>query len=264
MNVIQLSLLKNSGCGGGCKFCGLSTTYEADRKTVVTESDFQKAYDQASATNSRLELVFQTVGANIIEVMNVLLEMADVIKKNAHIELAINPGICTRSDFYDQIAKLGIKRYRNNLECSRKLFSALVPKRPLAQDEKLKSILLAHDAGLSVDTGWLCGLGETEADIDDILNLMEIASPDSITLNYFDPLESAEVFAHTIPSEQQGLAYIQLLRGRFPDVELTLGGAYKLWLSSNLNSISNIDGLYLGTFLDHGLRSKQVKLETKT
>lgn len=256
MNIIQLSLLKNSGCGGGCKFCGLSKTEATGRETMVTSSDFQKAFDQASATDARVELVFQTVGANVIEVMNFLLEMTEVIKRNSHIELAINPGICTRPDFFDQIANLGIKRYRNNLECSRKLFAEMVPKRPLAQDEKLKSLLLAAEAGLSVDTGWLCGLGETESDVADMLNLLEMTRPDAITLNYFDPGESAEAFAHTIPSVERGLEYIESLRGRFPKVELTLGGAYELWLGSHLNNVSNIDGLYLGTFLDHGLREK--------
>ena len=259
MNIIQLSLLKNSGCGGGCKFCGLSKTEATDRKTLVTESNFQQTFDQAAATGSRVELVFQTVGANVIEVMNFLLEMKEVIQQNSHIELAINPGICTRPDFYEQIASLGIKRYRNNLECSRKLFAEMVPKRPLAQDEKLKSLLIAREAGLRVDTGWLCGLGETESDVEDMLNLLEIANPDAITLNYFDPQESAAIFAHTNPSAERGMEYIQLLRSRFPEVELTLGGAYKLWLGPHLAQISNIDGLYLGTFLDHGLRAKSLE-----
>jgi len=257
MNIVQLSLLQNAGCAGGCKFCGLSIDSEVDRKLSATETDFQNAYDRARKSNACLELVFPSVGANQREVLNTLSEMADVIRDNTDIELGINPGICTRADFYTDLAEHGVQRYRNNLESSRRLFQELVPKRPLAQDAKLESLALARAAGLSVDTGWLCGLGENEPDIQDILALLETSSPDSITLNFFDPRESAEVFEHTEPSHQTGLNRLETLRERFPQVTLTLGGAYELWLGKNAHEVSQADGVYVGRFLDHGLQAER-------
>jgi biotin synthase len=156
------------------------------------------------------------------------------------------------------LAEHGVNRYRNNLESSRRLFHELVPKRPLAQDAKLESLKLARAAGLCVDTGWLCGLGEKESDIQDILSLLKLSSPDSISLNYFDPRESASIFDHTEPSQQTGLDRFQVLRARFPYVELTLGGAYELWLGTNTNEILQADGMYIGRFLDHGLRAERL------
>lgn len=219
--------------------------------------EFQNAYDFARSSNARLELVFPSVGANQREVLNLLMEMARVIHDNADIELAVNPGLCTRVDFYVELVKHGVSRYRNNLESSRRLFQDLVPSRPLAQETKLELLALARTAGLSVDTGWLCGLGEKESDIEGVLELLEISSPDSITLNFFDPREAAEVFEHTEPSYRVGLDRYQTLQARFPNTELTLGGAYDLWVGADAQQILQADGVYVGRFLDHG-REKSV------
>ena len=259
INIVQLNLLKNAGCAGGCKFCGLSISSEVDRKTTATEKDFQNSFNDARNSNSRLELVFPSVGANQMEVLGLLSKMTDVINDNSDIELAVNPGICTREDFYSQLAELGVSRYRNNLENSRRLFKELVPKRSLAQDSKLQSMDLARAAGLKVDTGWLCGLGENEADIKDMLELLNVSNPDSITLNFFDHRESAEDFDYTTPSRQTGLERITVLRTHFPEVEITLGGAHGLWLGSKAIDIPQINGVYVGRFLDHGLREESKK-----
>lgn len=221
----------------------------------MTEADFRAAYGRAREANARLELVFPSVGADQREVLSLLRDMAKVIRECSDVELCINPGICTRPRFFSTLAALGVRRYRNNLETSRRLFRELVPRRPLAQDAKMESLALARKAGLGVDTGWLCGLGETEADTREILALLEASAPDSIALNFFDPRESAETFEHTTPCNSTGLARLEALRERFPRVEITLGGAYELWLGVDAPRLSQIDGVYVGAFLDHGLRA---------
>lgn len=257
MNIAQLSLLRAAACAGGCKFCGLSVGSEIDRASA-TEADFRAAYDRARKANARLEVVFPSVGADQGEVMRLLRDMAEVIREYSDVELCINPGICTRSQFFLDLAAHGVRRYRNNLETSRRLFRELVPERPLAQDAKLESLALARKAGLSVDTGWLCGLGENESDTRDIFALLEAGAPDSIALNFFDPLESAEAFEHTKPCNRTGLARLKALRERFPRVEITLGGAYELWLGADAPLLSQADGVYVGGFLDHGLRAARL------
>jgi biotin synthase len=256
MNFTQLSLLRASACAGGCQFCGLSIGSEVDRASA-TEADFRAAYFRAREANARLELVFPSVGADQREVLGLLRDMAEVIREYPDVELCVNPGICTRSEFFSELVALGVCRYRNNLETSRRLFRELVPGRPLAQGAKLESLALARKAGLCVDTGWLCGLGENESDTRDILALLEVSAPDSIALNFFDPRESAEAFAHTKPCNGTGLARLRVLRERFPSVEITLGGAYELWLGADASRLSQADGVYVGGFLDHGLQAAQ-------
>ncbi|MGZ8845115.1 MAG: hypothetical protein ACXW3C_01490 [Pyrinomonadaceae bacterium] len=263
MNISQLSLLRASACAGGCKFCGLSVGSDVDRASP-TQTDFRVAYDRARQANARLELVFPSVATDQREVLGLLRNMAEVIRQHPDVELCVNPGICTRSDFFSELAVLGVRRYRNNLETSRRLFRELVPGRPLAQNAKLESLALARHAGLSVDTGWLCGLGENESDTRDILALLEASAPDSIALNFFDPLESAQAFDHTEPCPQTGLARLQALRARFPRVEITLGGAYEHWLGADAFRLSQADGVYVGNFLDHGLRAPRAPVPEGT
>ena len=256
MNILQFSLLTNAGCAGGCKFCSLSIDSEANRETSTSPQDFQRAFEDAEAAGARLELVFPTVGANDRDVTNLLSDMQPIIKAFPHVELAINPGICTKRDFYDKLLEFGIHRYRNNLECSRRLFRELVPKRPLAQEVKLVSLHMAQEAGLKADTGWLCGLGENKDDIKDIVELMNIAKPDSITMNYFDPDERAEDFEYTTPSLATGLDMLNTVKHHFPETEITLGGAYELWLGENAEQHIPVSGKYVGRFLDHGLQEE--------
>lgn len=257
MNILQWSLLQNAGCAGGCKFCGLSVDAEIDRQVSATEVEFQATCDQARRDDARMELVFATVAADQRQVFGFLAGKGEVIAANPDVELAINPGICTRAEFYAQLAAHGIDRYRNNLETSRRLFRELVPGRPRAQDLKLESLALARVAGLKVDTGWLCGLGESDEDIADVLDLLKQSQPDSITLNFFDPRETAEAFDHTEPSVEAGRHRLSALRERFPEVEITLGGAYELWLGVGAPEIAQADGIYVGRFLDHGLRQAE-------
>jgi biotin synthase len=258
MNVLQLSLLRDAACAGGCRFCGLSVSSKIGRSVSATEADFRAAYDRARKANARLELVFPSVGADQRQIFSLLRSMEEVIRDYPDVELCMNPGICTRSEFFSDLVAHGVRRYRNNLETSRRLFRNLVPGRPAAQDAKLESLALARKAGLGVDTGWLCGLGEKKSDIQDILALLEASAPDSIAVNFFDPFESATAFEHTKPCNRTGSARLEALRERFPRVEITLGGAYELWLGADAPRLSQVDGVYVGRFLDHGLRAAQL------
>ena len=75
------------------------------------------------------------------------------------------------------------------------------------------------------------------------------------------PAESAEKFEHTEPSVPTGLDRFQELRKHFPELELTLGGAYELWLGENASKLSKADGVYVGRFLDHGMKSESLAVQ---
>lgn len=257
MNILQFSIFKNTKCAGGCKFCGLSVDSSSNRKTgPILEEDLQKAFSRARQDGARLEVVFPTVGANPKEVSSFLQRMQGVIQENSDVEIAINPGICTKSAFYENLLRLGVGRYRNNLETSTRLFAELVPNRPGAQKDKLRSLEMARSAGLSVDTGWLCGLGEQKEDIQDLIEMLKSCAPDSITINYFDYRESAEKIDFDRPDKRTAISRFKTLRSSFPNTEITLGGAYMLWLGHDFKDSVSAEGCYVGQFLDHGKKDK--------
>jgi biotin synthase len=107
------------------------------------------------------------------------------IRKNSDISLCASHGLLS----FEQLLKLknvGVQRYHNNLETSRRNFPNICTTH--TYDDKIKTIKAAQKAGLEVCSGGIIGLGETMEDrIDMALDIRELGVK-SVPVNILSPI----------------------------------------------------------------------------
>ncbi len=107
------------------------------------------------------------------------------LKKEVNIEVCASFGLLDEESF-KQIKKAGVSRVHNNLETSRNNFPNVCTTH--GYDDKIEAIRAAKQAGLTVCSGGIMGLGETMEDrIDMVLDIRDLGIR-SIPVNMLNPI----------------------------------------------------------------------------
>jgi biotin synthase-like enzyme len=238
-------------CNGNCHFCAWNSDFEPlaseDRsKLTIAGLSQHLAFAQAQPRLTVVELMDGSV-AMTSKSLSHYLELGMTLPPG----YGINPGICLNQDRLEALRNAGAGYYGNNLETSPRLFPQLVGTH--TQAAKLRSLQLARDIGLKIHTGFLLGLGETEADWLEMFKLVDDLQPDGLNLNFFYPakgLPLAEGFRFPHPDTVQLWVerWCQLFRG----IPIYLGAGRRSWLQHRLQEVERcVDGIYVKRFLNH-------------
>jgi biotin synthase len=123
----------------------------------------------------------------------------------------------------EKLAESPLVRYHHNLETSRRFFPKMVGSHDY--DSKLSTLKAAKQAGLSLCSGGLFGLGETWEDrIDLAVTLRDEVQPDVVPLNFLCPIPSTPL-EHVQPlTPLEILTIIAVFRLALPWVDLKIAG----------------------------------------
>jgi biotin synthase len=143
----------------------------------------------------------------------------------------------------------GLHRYHHNLETSRAHFPEICSTHTF--DQKLATIHAAKDAGLSVCSGGIFGLGETWADrMDMALDLRELGV-DSVPVNFLVPVEGTPLGGRPAMDPLEALRVVSVMRFMLPHAEVRICGG-RLQTLGEFNSmvfLAGADGLLTGDCL---------------
>jgi biotin synthase len=152
------------------------------------------------------------------------------------------------------LKEAGLERYHHNLETSRRFFPRICTTHTF--EEKLATIRAAREAGLSLCSGGIFGLGEGWADrVEMALELRELGA-DSIPINFIVPVRGTPLGDRPPLSPLEALKIISLYRFLLQDREIRVCGG-RLQTLGELNSMvffAGADGLLTGDCLTTGGR----------
>ncbi len=185
----QLLSIKTGGCPENCSYCPQSAHYETGLKKeklmprlqVVEEARKAKAN---GATRFCMGAAWREVkdGPDFDQVV----EMVRDVRK-LDMEVCCTLGMLNES----QAARLkdaGLYAYNHNIDSSREFYSKIISTR--TYDDRLETIANVRKAGITVCTGGIIGMGETDDDRVDFL--LQLASfdphPESVTINALIPV----------------------------------------------------------------------------
>ncbi|MCK5785160.1 MAG: biotin synthase BioB [Candidatus Sabulitectum sp.] len=141
----------------------------------------------------------------------------------------------------------GVSRYHHNLETSSAFFPSVCTTHNW--DERAMTVRRAKLAGMSVCSGGIIGMGESDEDrIDLAFSLLEL-EVDSIALNFFVPVEGVSVEGENLSTEKL-LRIIGMFRMVNPSAELRIcAGRNKLDEMSEKMFSFGVTGIMTGTLL---------------
>ncbi len=204
---------KDGGCSEDCAFCAQSRT--AGKPMLELEKLVEAHRIVSSAGIHRFSLV--TSGKRLSEKeLKRICEAASMGRKYS--PMCASLGILGLNEL-KELKDAGITRYHHNLETSEYFFPSICTTH--SWDERRMTVHRAKLAGMSVCSGGIMGIGESDNDRIDLAFSLQELEVDSIALNFYLPVEGAGVDAEYLPPGKL-LRIIAMFRLVNPTAELRI------------------------------------------
>lgn len=202
VQVSSLLSIKTGGCPEDCGYCPQAARYatDVDAHKLMDVNTVREAAQNAKANGaSRL-----CMGAAWREVrdnrdFDRVVEMVQEVNK-LDMEVCCTLGMLTE-DQANRLANAGLYAYNHNLDTSEEHYGDIISTR--TYDDRLNTIDHVRNAGVTVCSGGIIGLGETDADRVGMLHTLAHlpTPPESVPINALVPVEGT-------PLEEQDLVPI--------------------------------------------------------
>lgn len=252
---------KSGACPEDCAYCAQSSKNTSDIK-IFPLVDKEKVLKSALAAKHGGARRFCIVTSGRRVSASELRTIAGMISGVRSIGLlpCATLGLLSYDDLL-ALRKSGLERYHNNLETSERFFPQVCSTHTYR--DKLDTIAAAKQAGLSVCSGGIFGLGEDWADRIDMAFALREISPDSVPMNFLTPIRGTRLDIRGPLPPLEALKIISLYRFILPDKEIRVCGG-RLQTLSDFHSfifMAGADGLLTGNYLtttgrsfDHDLK----------
>ncbi len=182
--------IKTGGCPEDCKYCPQSAHYDTglNREALVSVEKVQEAARAAREQGAQRFCM----GAAWRQVkdgpeFDRVLEMVRSVKAEG-LEACVTLGMLT-PDQARRLKEAGLDAYNHNLDTSREHYARIISTR--TYDDRLNTLKAAREAGLTLCSGGILGMGETADDRCSML--AELAAltpqPESVPINLLIPVE---------------------------------------------------------------------------
>ena len=182
--------IKTGGCAEDCGYCSQSAHHKTglERQPLLSIEDVKVAAAQAkSAGAHRFCMGAAWRQAPEGEQFERVLEMVRIVK-GLGMEACTTLGMLTPTQA-ERLKEAGLDAYNHNLDTSREFYPKIVTTR--TYDDRLNTLRAARDAGLTVCSGGIIGLGESVQDRCALV--AELAAlnpqPESVPINLLMPVE---------------------------------------------------------------------------
>lgn len=211
-------------CSEDCKYCAQSAHYhtacEENYPLLSTEELVAGARHNAAQGVLRYSIVTSGKRLSEQEVEQVC-ESIRRIKAETDIEVCVSFGLLDEAQFR-KIKAAGASRVHCNLESSARYFPKVCTTH--TYEEKIETLKAAKQAGLTICSGGILGLGETMEDrIDMVLTARELGVK-SIPVNLLNPIPGTPYEKMTPLSNEEACRCVALFRFLVPDASIRLAG----------------------------------------
>jgi biotin synthase len=180
----QLLSIKTGGCPENCSYCPQSAHYATDvEKTALLTTDEIKGHairaKESGATRFCMGAAWREVknGPDFDDVL-----MAVETVKGLGLEVCCTLGMLNLEQA-QRLKEAGLYAYNHNIDTSVDNYNSIITTRDF--NERIQTIKNVRESGISVCTGGILGLGETQRDrIIFLKTLAELSpQPESVTIN---------------------------------------------------------------------------------
>ena len=214
---------KSGKCSENCKFCAQSAFYNTENENypfLDSDAIFEQAKYNAERGVLRFSLV--TSGRALSkEDIDKACAAIKRIKEKLKLHVCVSVGLLDKEG-YSKLREAGADRVHNNLEASENFFKSVCTTH--THEDKINSIKAAKEAGLSVCSGGIIGLGESMEDrIDMALSIREL-DVKSIPVNVLSPIKGTPFENNELLSIDEIRRVVAIFRFINPASNIRLAG----------------------------------------
>ena len=214
---------KSGKCTENCKYCAQSAyhnTAAEEYPLLETQEIVRQAKYNADRGVLRYSIVTSGRALSDFEVGK-MCEAICAVRREVGIEVCVSFGLLNEKQFR-KVKDAGASRVHNNLETSRKNFPNICTTHTF--DDKVAAIKAAKAAGLSVCSGGIMGLGETNEDrVDMAVSLKELGIK-SVPINMLNPIAGTPYENNQKLTEADMRRITAIYRFILPDASIRLAG----------------------------------------
>ena len=217
---------KIGACSEDCKWCAQSAAFSPGRTQAILVAPEDLAGAACTAKQNRASS-FGIVNSGLKpgeSDFRAVLDAVGRIKRNVggEMRLCASLGALTVAQASDLVSA-GVTRYNHNLETSERMYARMVTTH--AYQDRLDTLKIAKDAGMSLCTGGIFGIGETWEDrIDMGLTLRDEIKPDVTPLNFLTPISGTPLASAEPLAPREILNIIAMHRLMLPTTDIKIAG----------------------------------------
>ncbi|RLA72745.1 MAG: biotin synthase [Epsilonproteobacteria bacterium] len=247
----SISNINSGTCNEDCKFCSQSVRYKADierfkQKPISDIVEEARIVEAAGALG--FCLVTSQKGLND-KTLDFVCEVARTLTREVPRLRLI---ACNGTASYEQLLILkeaGIKAYNHNLETSREFYPKICTTH--SWDERYETCENVNRAKLTLITGGIFGLGETQQDRVSMLKSLRTLNPASVPINFYHHNPALELQPNPLKIDE-ALELITLTRSMLPESDrIMVAGGRELMFGNRQEEIfeAGANSIVIGNYL---------------
>ncbi|MGY5129630.1 biotin synthase BioB [Streptomyces nigrescens] len=242
--------LKSGLCPEDCSYCSqrLGSKAEILKYTWLKPDDASKAAAAGVAGGAkRVCLVASGRGPTDKDVDRVSETISAIKDQNEGVEVCACLGLLSDGQA-GRLRAAGADAYNHNLNTSEATYGDICTTHDFS--DRVSTVQQAQAAGMSACSGLIAGMGESDADLVDVVFALRELDPDSVPVNFLIPFEGTPLAKEWNLTPQRALRILAMVRFVCPDVEVRLAGGREVHLRSlQPLALHLVNSIFLGDYL---------------
>ncbi|MEU5126029.1 biotin synthase BioB [Streptomyces mobaraensis] len=242
--------LKSGLCPEDCSYCSQRLGSEAGilKYTWLKPEEASKAASAGVAGGAkRVCLVASGRGPTDRDIDRVSRTIEAIKEENEQVEVCACLGLLSEGQA-ERLRAAGVNAYNHNLNTSEATYGDITTTHTYADREE--TVRLAQGAGLSACSGLIAGMGESDADLVDVVFALRAMDVDSVPVNFLIPFEGTPLAEEWNLTPQRALRILAMVRFVHPDAEVRLAGGREIHLRSlQPLALHLVNSIFLGDYL---------------
>lgn len=242
--------LKSGLCPEDCSYCSqrLGSKAEILKYTWLKPDDASKAAAAGVAGGAkRVCLVASGRGPTDKDVDRVSETISAIKEQNEGVEVCACLGLLSDGQA-GRLRAAGADAYNHNLNTSEATYGDICTTHDFS--DRVSTVQQAQAAGMSACSGLIAGMGESDADLVDVVFALRDLDADSVPVNFLIPFEGTPLAKEWNLTPQRALRILAMVRFVCPDVEVRLAGGREVHLRSlQPLALHLVNSIFLGDYL---------------
>ncbi|AEN08594.1 MULTISPECIES: biotin synthase BioB [unclassified Streptomyces] len=254
--------LKSGLCPEDCSYCSqrLGSKAEILKYTWLKPDEASKAAAAGVAGGAkRVCLVASGRGPTDRDVDRVSKTIEAIKDRHEDVEVCACLGLLSEGQA-ERLKSAGADAYNHNLNTSEATYGDITTTHTYA--DRVDTVQQAQAAGLSACSGLIAGMGESDADLVDVVFSLRELDPDSVPVNFLIPMEGTPLAEEWHLTPQRCLRILAMVRFVCPDAEVRLAGGREVHLRSlQPLALHLVNSIFLGDYLTSEGQAGQTDLD---
>lgn len=242
--------ISSGSCAEDCGFCTQSAKHHAQIERYKYKPIEQIVFEAKNASqNGALGFCLVTSGLGLDDKkLTFVCEAARAVRAELPtIHLIACNGLASVEQL-KALKEAGANSYNHNLESSREYYEKICTTH--SWEQRFQTCLNVKEAGLTLCSGGIFGLGESAEDRLSFIQSVQELSPATMPLNFYHPNPALPLVAKPL-NEEEALDIIKTVRQHLPQTMLMVAGGREITFKNRQSDIfeAGADAIVIGDYL---------------